>query len=88
MLAPVATGVVKLEGSSDEKMVALDGEMRYLAFKVASNDSLNPAHASQCHPADNLKLYLPLTLLPLPTTIKESQRSLRLLTSETERTDR
>ena len=42
MLAPVATGVVKLEGSSEENIVALDGEMRYLAFKVASRASLNP----------------------------------------------
>ena len=88
MLAPVATGVVKLEGSSDEKMVALDGDMRYLAIKVASNASLNPAHAGQCHPVDNSEAYLPFTLLPLPTIIKESQRSLRLLTSGTERTER
>ena len=42
MFAPVATGVVKLEGSSDEKIVALDGEMRYLAFSVANKDSLKP----------------------------------------------
>ena len=41
-MAPVATGVVKFEGSSDENMVALEGEMRYLAFKVASKASLNP----------------------------------------------
>ena len=47
MLAPVATGVVKLEGSSDEKMVALDGDIRYLAVNVASKASLNPAHTGQ-----------------------------------------
>lgn len=88
MLAPVATGVVKLEGSSDEKIVALDGDMRYLAVKVASNASLNPAHTNQGHPVENPSVYLPLTLLPLPTMINESQRSLRLLTSGTERTDR
>lgn len=57
----MATGVVKLEGSSDEKIVALDGDMRYRAVKVASNASLNPARAGQYHPADNLKItYLSL----------------------------
>lgn len=43
MFAPVATGVVILDGSSEVKMVALDGEMRYLEFKVPTKASLNPA---------------------------------------------
>lgn len=42
VLAPVATGVVKFDGSSEEKMVALEGEMRYLALRVASRASLKP----------------------------------------------
>lgn len=42
MLAPVAMGVVKFEGSSEVKIVALGGEMRYLAFRVAARASLKP----------------------------------------------
>lgn len=42
MLAPVGIGVEKLEGSSEVKIVALDGETRYLEFKVASKASLKP----------------------------------------------
>lgn len=42
----MATGVVKFEGSSEEKIVALDGEIRYLAFNVANNDSLKPGTVS------------------------------------------
>ena len=33
---------MKFDGSSEEKMVALEGEMRYLALSVASKDSLKP----------------------------------------------
>ena len=39
----MATGVVMLDGSSEVKMVALDGDMRYLEFKVATKASLKPA---------------------------------------------
>lgn len=42
VFAPVATGVVMLDGSSEVKMVALDGEMRYLEFRVATKASLKP----------------------------------------------
>ena len=42
MFAPVATGVVMLDGSSEVKMVALDGDMRYLEFKVPTKASLKP----------------------------------------------
>ncbi len=47
MFAPVAAGVVKLEGSSDEKIVALEGEMRYRAFSVAIKASLKPSKSCQ-----------------------------------------
>jgi len=43
----VAAGVVKLEGSSDEKIVALEGEMRYRAFSVAIKASLKPSKSCQ-----------------------------------------
>lgn len=39
---PVATGVVRLEGSSEVKIVALEGEMRYFAVRMARRASLNP----------------------------------------------
>ena len=39
----MATGVVMLDGSSEVKMVALDGDMRYLEFKVPIKASLKPA---------------------------------------------
>lgn len=42
MFAPVARGVEKLEGSSEVKIVAEEGEMRYLAVRVAMRASLNP----------------------------------------------
>ena len=42
MFAPVATGVVKLDGSSEVKMVALEGDMRYLEFSVPTKASLKP----------------------------------------------
>ena len=42
MFAPVARGVEKLEGSSEVKIVAEEGEMRYLAVSVAMRASLNP----------------------------------------------
>ena len=34
--------MVKLDGSSEVKMVALEGEMRYLEFKVVISASLKP----------------------------------------------
>lgn len=34
--------MVMFEGSSEVKMVALEGEIRYLAFRVARSASLNP----------------------------------------------
>lgn len=42
VLAPVATGVERFEGSSEMKMVALEGEMRYLAVRVERRASLKP----------------------------------------------
>lgn len=42
VLAPVATGVVKFEGSSDVKIVALEGEMMYLELRVVSIASFRP----------------------------------------------
>ncbi len=38
----MATGVVKLDGSSEVKMVALEGDMRYLEFRVPIKASLKP----------------------------------------------
>ena len=35
-------GVDRFDGSSDVKMVAEDGDIRYLVFSVASKASLNP----------------------------------------------
>lgn len=42
VFAPVATGVVRLEGSSEMNIVALEGEMRYLAVRVERSASLKP----------------------------------------------
>lgn len=42
MFAPVATGVVKLEGSSEVKIVALDGEIMYLPLSLPTRASLKP----------------------------------------------
>lgn len=39
---PVPEGVDMLEGISDVKIVAEDGEMRYLDWMVASRASLKP----------------------------------------------
>ena len=39
----MATGVVKLDGSSEVKMVALEGDIRYLEFSVPIKASLKPA---------------------------------------------
>lgn len=39
---PVPTGVVRLEGSSEVKIVAEDGEIRYLDDKVDISASLKP----------------------------------------------
>lgn len=38
----MARGVEKFEGSSEVKIVAEEGEMRYLAIRVAMRASLNP----------------------------------------------
>ena len=35
-------GVERFDGSSDVKMVAEDGDIRYLVLRVASRASLNP----------------------------------------------
>ena len=43
VLAPVATGVERLDGSSEVKIVALEGEMRYFAWSVARRASLKPS---------------------------------------------
>ena len=48
VFVPVGPGVVKVEGSSDVNIVFDEGEMRYLAFKVASRASLKPENAWQC----------------------------------------
>lgn len=42
VFAPVAAGVVRLEGSSEMNIVALEGEMRYLAVRVERSASLKP----------------------------------------------
>lgn len=42
VFAPVPAGVLMLEGSSEVKIVALEGEMRYLVFSVARRASLKP----------------------------------------------
>lgn len=42
MLAPVATGVVKLEGISEVKMVVLESDMRYLLLSLPTKASLKP----------------------------------------------
>ena len=42
VLAPVPMGVERFEGSSEVKMVAEEGEMRYLAWRVARRASLKP----------------------------------------------
>lgn len=52
VLAPVATGVVRLEGSSEVKIVALEGEIRYLADKVARRASLNPVQSEHISKED------------------------------------
>ena len=39
----MATGVVTLDGSSEVKIVALEGDMRYLEFKAPIKASLKPA---------------------------------------------
>lgn len=44
---PVATGVVKFEGSSEVNIVALEGEMRYRELRVAMSASLNPTKGCQ-----------------------------------------
>ena len=45
VFVPVGPGVVKVEGSSDVNMVFEEGEMRYLAFRVARRASLKPENA-------------------------------------------
>ena len=45
MLAPVPAGVDILEGSSLVKIVAEEGEMRYLVWRVDIKLSLKPAEA-------------------------------------------
>ena len=42
VLAPVARGVESALGSSEVKIVALDGEMRYLVVSVSKRASLKP----------------------------------------------
>lgn len=42
MLAPVAAGVERLDGSSEVKIVALEGDMRYFEWRVARRASLKP----------------------------------------------
>lgn len=42
VFAPVPRGVERLEGSSEVKIVAEEGEMRYFAWRVARSASLNP----------------------------------------------
>lgn len=42
MLVPVPAGVETLDGISDVKMVADEGDTRYLAWIVCMRDSLKP----------------------------------------------
>jgi hypothetical protein len=44
--APVPIGVERFDGSSDVKMVAEEGDIRYLVLSVASKASLNPETGS------------------------------------------
>ncbi len=46
MFAPVPIGVEILDGISDVKIVAEDGETRYLAWIVWRSDSLKPTQMS------------------------------------------
>lgn len=50
----VATGVVKLEGSSEVKMVAVEGDRTYLAFRVAKRELVNPSHGVSFHRMDDI----------------------------------
>ena len=43
VLAPGARGVDRVLGSSEVKIVALEGEMRYLAMRVSRRASLKPS---------------------------------------------
>lgn len=70
MFAPVAMGVVKLEGSSDVKMVAFESVMRYLLLSLATRASLKPRKRDQYTPVDIRILDVPLVLVPLPTMIR------------------
>lgn len=42
VFAPVPMGVERFDGSSEVKIVAEDGEMTYLALRVARRASLKP----------------------------------------------
>ena len=42
VLAPVASGVERLEGSSEVKIVAEDGDIRYLLLRTETSASLKP----------------------------------------------
>ena len=91
MLAPVANGVEIFEGSSDVKIVALEGEMRYFDVSVDKSASLKPYKRrglalvrTDCYSCTNS----PFTLLPLPMIMRESHSSLRLLISRTDMTQR
>lgn len=78
MFAPVATGVEKLDGISEVKMVVLESEIRYLLLSLATRASLKPAWKDQYSNLDDPQYDKPLTLLPLPTMMRLSHNSCRL----------
>jgi len=45
VLVPVPAGVEMLEGSSEVKIVAEEGEMRYLVWRTDMRASLKPVYA-------------------------------------------
>ena len=76
MLVPgVPIGVEKFEGSSDVKMVALEGDSVYLVDRVESNAGVKPETQTVSHVPDDIVVEcgLPRTLLPLPRMIRFSQ---------------
>ena len=88
VLAPVGAGVEKFEGSSEVKIVALEGEMRKRDFSVSRRASLKPGVGQlqcldHCMDAKASKegngvcecwgRDLPRTLAPFPTSIRFSQ---------------
>lgn len=88
VFAPVPAGVERFDGSSEVKIVADDGEIMYLLLSVAMSASLKPVVSVSFFQRGQGEVYLPLSLAPLPTMIRESQSSLRRATWSTDDTVR